>query len=558
MIKSPLIKKSLTTVSILLLSFTVESATYDLLEEQKTDQLLLPGTQSGSSFFDADLAQQQAISDQKSDYLKTLELIKKQKLKEAENKIKTLLKNNPQEPEFYNLQGLLATTNKQPASAIKSHQKAINLDPKNLKAHLAIAKISLDTDDRPQAQKYANKALVINDSSTYAYFLLADIARTQNKLQEAESLLLTAKKKNLGNAKQEIATANNLGKLYIFQKQPQKILSLAEEISNRYPDNSSAMVLLVNAQLINNQKKQAEKTLRKLVALEKQDIQSRFMLIGLLIEQPDKEKDTLKLLNEISSIAPNNVQVLSQKAIYLTKLKHYPKARAVANKVNKLAPQSGFTHLINGEIYLSEKKWDQALVAFQKNYKIKPTNKVLSVMINIMAAKGKQADAINFLNKELKKNDDNLDAHFILATLYHQQNNLIGAEKHYKSILAVAPDNALVLNNLAWIYHQQNNPKALELAQKAYKLAPNSADIADTYGVILNKLGNSKQSIDILKKASRLAPMAYDIQYHLANTYAASGNQKQAIDTLSHILKADNNFSEKKAAQDLLKKLSTN
>jgi Tfp pilus assembly protein PilF len=33
-----------------------------------------------------------------------------------------------------------------------------------------------------------------------------------------------------------------------------------------------------------------------------------------------------------------------------------------------------------------------------------------------------------------------------------QQNNLIEAEKHYKRILTVMPDNALVLNNLAWAF----------------------------------------------------------------------------------------------------------
>ena len=194
--------------------------------------------------------------------------IENKRLKEAENKINSLLKSNPKEPKFYNLQGLLAVTNKQPELAIKSHQKAIDLDQKNLKAHLSIANISLDTGNITQAKKHANKAIAINDSSTYAYFLLADIARIQNKLQEAENLLLTAQKKNQGNAKQEIAIANNLGKLYAVQKQPRKILSLAEEIINRYPENSSAMLLLANAQLINNQKKQAEQTLNKLVNIK--------------------------------------------------------------------------------------------------------------------------------------------------------------------------------------------------------------------------------------------------------------------------------------------------
>jgi putative PEP-CTERM system TPR-repeat lipoprotein len=558
MIKSPLIKKSLTTVSILLLSFTVESATYDLLEEQKTDQLLLPDTQSGSSFFDVDLTQQQAINDQKKNYLEILELIKNKKLKEAEIKINALLKNNPKEPEFYNLQGLLAATNKQQELAIKSYQKAINLDPKNLKAHLAIAKVSLDTGDIKRAKEYAYKALSINNKTPYAFYILADIALKQNQPLAAEKALLTAKSRNQGNAKLEVAIANNLGKFYITQKQTHKILPLAKDIVTRYPKESSALSLLANAQLINHQKKEAEKTLKKLIIQDKQDIPGRLLLISLLTDQPKKEKEALKLLDEISSIAPDNLQVLSQKAAYLIKLKHYQAARNVATKIDKLNPKLGFIYLVDGEIYLHEKKLDSALSAFQHAYKIKPTEKILNVITDIMVSKGKQSEAINFLNKELKKNHQNLAGHFKLATLYQQQNNLIEAEKHYKVVLSVMPDNAIVLNNLAWIYHQQNNPKALKLAEQAYKLAPNSAAIADTYGVILTKLGNLQQGIDVLEKASKLAPMAYDIQYHLAEAYAANGNKKQAIDILNQVLKTEQIFSEKNAAIALLKKLEDN
>jgi len=558
MIKSPLIKKSLTTVSILLLSFTVESATYDLLEEQKTDQLLLPDTQPGSSFFDVDLTQQQAIKNQKKDYIEALELIKNKKLKEAENKINALLKSNPREPEFYNLQGLLALTNKQPELAIKNYQDAIDLDQKNLNANLALAKLSLNAGDLQRAEEYSYKALSINNKLSYAFFILADISFKQNNPLEAEKRLLTAHMRNQGNIEQEITIANNLSKLYILQKQPKKILPLAEDIINRYPKNSAAMSLLANAQLINSQKIQAEKTLSKLVNLEKQDTQHRLLLARLLAGQTGKEKEVLKLLEEASSISPNNEQILFQKATYLIKTKNYQEAIKTATKLKKVTPQTGAGEIIEGEVYLNKKELDNALSAFQQAYKIKPNAKLLSVIVDILTAKGQQSDAITLLNEELKKNNENLSAHFKLATLYQQQNNLTEAEKHYKNILAVMPDNALVINNLAWIYHQQNNPDALELAQKAYKLAPNSAAIADTYGVILSKLGNLEQGIDVFEKASKLAPMAYDIQYHLAEAYTTNGNQKQAIDILNHILKTDQSFSERNASIALLKKLKGN
>jgi uncharacterized protein YoaH (UPF0181 family) len=46
--------------------------------------------------------------------------------------------------------------------------------------------------------------------------------------------------------------------------------------------------------------------------------------------------------------------------------------------------------------------------------RIKPTEKILIVITDIMVSKGKQSEAINFLNKELKKNHQNL------AQVFHE------------------------------------------------------------------------------------------------------------------------------------------
>ena len=121
--------------------------------------------------------------------------------------------------------------------------------------------------------------------------------------------------------------------------------------------------------------------------------------------------------------------------------------------------------------------------------------------------------------------------------------------------LTEQPDNVLALNNLAFLYSQQNDPRALELAKKAYEKAPESAAILDTYGYILIKQGQPKEGLPILEKAASLAPKANDIQFHLAEAYVANDNTQKAIEILEPIVKAEQNFSEKKAAVSLLDKL---
>ena len=71
------------------------------------------------------------------------------------------------------------------------------------------------------------------------------------------------------------------------------------------------------------------------------------------------------------------------------------------------------------------------------------------------------------------------------------------------------------LNNLAWLYYERKDPRALEIAKKAYELAPNSAPIADTYGWILVEKGEIAKGIEILSKAVQLAPDNKEIADHL-------------------------------------------
>ena len=554
-------KRVAITISLLISSNLVIGATYDLENKQQND-LTDPGLMSfeknelhnsfqGAKSFD----QQQVIADKKQAYLDTLNLFKQNKFEDAQIKINDLINKYPKEAEFYNLQGLLETVRKNDDLAIKSYQRSIELNQNNLKAHLGLAMLFVRTGKLQKATVHADKALSIKENSIAAYFLLAEIAYKENRQEDVESLLLTAQKKVQGNVDQEIAVAKNLVKLYAAKKQLEKSLVLAQQIIKRYPENSLALAFLANAQIVNNDREEAIQTLEKLIQLEKKDIPHRLVLAKLLLNQAKNEKQILRLLDEITAISPDNPQVLAQKTVFLIKLNQLPEALNVVDKIRLLVPDTALSDFLEGEIYLADKKLDQALSVFQKAYKIKPNTKTLNVIINILIAQYNQPEAIRFLEKVLKNSPDNLVAHFKLASIYEMQKNTRGAAKHYQAVLAEQPDNALVLNNLAWLYYQENNPKALALAEKAYKQAPKSAPVADTYGVILVKQGDLAQGIEILEQASKQAPSAYDIQYHLADAYSIKGDNKQAIEILTSIVKSKQDFTEKNAAIRLLKKL---
>jgi tetratricopeptide (TPR) repeat protein len=230
----------------------------------------------------------------------------------------------------------------------------------------------------------------------------------------------------------------------------------------------------------------------------------------------------------------------------------------LANKCETSLPKSALGKLIKGEVYLNEQKWDKALENYQQAYEMEPFDRTLFIIVDLLIAQKNQSEAITYLNKALEKSPRNNLFHFKLATIYQSLNDNSQAENHYQTILNEQPDNVLALNNLALLYSQQNNPQAMELAKKAYTLAPSSAEVADTYGYILFKQGQLTEALSLLEKAVSLQPNKNIIQFHLAKAYVANDNNSKAIEILENITKAEQRFSEKNAALDLLNELKAN
>ena len=257
-------KHSLNAIAIgfLASSSLVMAANYDTLNQQDNfsslDSIAPQTTEQGGSGSVLESFQRAEKSNLKANYLEVLNLLKQNKLEEAQNKISALLKKYPNEPEYYNLQALFETLKKDTTAAQQSYEKAIKLDPKNILAHLGASKLALDGGQLDKAKEYANKALAINDKAINAYLLLADVAYKQKDNAEVEKVLLTAQEKVKGNITAEIEVIKSLGKFYASQKQPEKILSLGEDLVKRYPDNSVALSVLAGAQIVNDKKPAAE------------------------------------------------------------------------------------------------------------------------------------------------------------------------------------------------------------------------------------------------------------------------------------------------------------
>jgi Tfp pilus assembly protein PilF len=122
-------------------------------------------------------------------------------------------------------------------------------------------------------------------------------------------------------------------------------------------------------------------------------------------------------------------------------------------------------------------------------------------------------------------------------------------------VLKQNPQYVPALNNLATAYQQEKDPQALEYAEKAYQLAPDSPMIADTLGWILVEQGNLSRGLPLLAAAVSMAPAAAQIRYHFILGLVKAGDKEKARKELEQLLATNKQFSSLNEAKILLKQL---
>ena len=112
-----------------------------------------------------------------------------------------------------------------------------------------------------------------------------------------------------------------------------------------------------------------------------------------------------------------------------------------------------------------------------------------------------------------------------------------------------------MLNNLAWVSGEMKDPKALEYAERADKLAPNTPSILDTYGVLLLEKGDTARGLAMLQKAVAAAPDEANIRFNLARALIKDGQKEAAKNELKTLAKLGDKFAGQAEVAKLMQTL---
>ena len=404
-----------------------------------------------------------------------------------------------------------------PQAAVARFESMLNKDPKNLQIALALA------DLRSRLGASPDEVAAILDKTIAA-----------NPQQTSPRIALIALRLRDGDTRRALAAAQQA--LAVIPAQPE-MLDAAARAHEAAGETNQAISLL--------QKIAAQQTSSPYPWLRIAHLQAR-----------TKDYPSARIsLRRALDIAPKSLD--AQRALISVELAagNDNDALEAARKLQADEGTAAAGYGLEADIYASKKQWPQMVAAARNGLKVAPRNDLALRVHAGLLAQNQTAEASRFAAEWIKAHADDLAMPLRLGDVAAARGDFASARRHYQQALSIEPTNPVLLNNLAWAAGKLGEPNALELAEKAHQLAPQSPVIKDTLGVLLVERGKVARGLELLQAAIRLAPQDPAIRLNLAKALIAAGKKQEAKRELDTLASLGDRFRGQSEVAQILKKL---
>lgn len=468
---------------------------------------------------------------------------------EANKTAADYVKKHPKDSAAHLLYGTALVSSGQQDKARVQYNEANKLDPKNVAVLLSLG--SLDSLERHYADATSRYDAVLKIDPNNA---VAMTARGQlAALQGDKAGAIKGFKQAIAAAPKSPTAYAALVVVYSESGQFDDAVSTANQLLALEPKNPAALNALGAVQLNAGHAKEALKPLQQATDLAPQESLYRTNLARAQLLDKNT-KAAADNLDKVIKADPAQLTAVTLRSFMKLQDHDLPGALALAKTLQAQPATKAAGFGLEGDLYMVDKAWDKAATAYQQGLKIAYERPLVIKNFEALDQGGAKAPERG-LQAWLAKHPDDAATRVLLAQYYmdHTQNAL--AASQYERVLKAYPADVGALNNLAYLYTEQHNPKALALAEQAYKLAPQSPGVADTYAWALIADNQVKTALPLLVKAAKAAPKVPAIQYHLAVAQARTGDKAGARSTLETLQKSAVDFQDKQAAEKLYREV---
>src|SRR5262245_7047173 len=353
-----------------------------------------------------------------------------------------------------------------------------------------------------------------------------------------------------------------LADLKVSKGVPAPAVDLLVPLIKERPQIAQAHYLLATAYLAQQKQDDALTVYRQMTELFPKDPQPPF-LVGSILLARGQQADARKAFEKSVEISPDYLPPVEKLGDLDIAEQQYATALARVEKQIEKNPKLAQAWALKGKIYLAQRDFTHAetdlLKAVDLDPKLEPAYQLLA---QLYVASNRQQEAIAKLSAFVDKNktSQTVPAMMQLAMIQEQLKNFAAARDTYETLLTVAPNSALALNNLAALYSERLGQfdKAYDLATKAREAVPNEPHIADTLGWILFRRGEYGNALRLLQESANKLPDQPEVQLHLGMARYMMGEEGPARVALKKSADASADFPGKDEARQRLAVLAIN
>ena len=458
------------------------------------------------------------------------------------------------------------------SAAEAAYKKALDVEPENEEALTGLALVYGEMGNNEQASQMLRRAVQKNPNLR----TLTALASAYEQMRDYKMAAATygqALDLNRENTDLKRAYAQAL----FVAEDIDKALAVFEEIITEEPND-----LLANLRLsqIHRQKRNFDKArsyARKARDLDPNNIEIRFNEVGLY-EAEGKTAEAISLLKELteSTLRTLSMQERGNGLILLERLgllyrSNEQTQEAVAAfqrmvQVDSNAAPNAAAQII--DTYRAGKDFASAEREMQAALAKHPDDRILkSVAATLLSDLGRHAEAEKMLKtlfdgrndrgvhialaqaydkakdykaaaraldeaeKLSESNEDKEPVLFLRGALLEKQKRYDEAEKEFRRVLDVSPNNASALNYLGYMLADRNIrvQEALALIQKAVDQEPANGAFLDSLGWVYYRLNKLDEAADYLRRSLQRGTKDPTVHDHLGDVYLGQGNLKDAI-----------------------------
>lgn len=331
---------------------------------------------------------------------------------------------------------------------------------------------------------------------------------------------------------------------------PEGAVVRAEKAALALPEHAGIQMAWSQALKVAGRPSQALGPLRRAAALEPQSSAIRLALVQALVASYDLA-EARREVDRARGLEPESAPLEKADIVLLIRERETAKALALLERRRSRMPGDGETARLLAEVHSAAGNHAAAIAALRA-VPVRNRSSTVAVALSHALRKGGEKLAAEQFEREWLQAHPR-DAEFLghLAQQAEQRGDKTQAIARYRQVLALVPDAALVMNNLAYLLIETQAQEALALAERAVSLAPGSAPLLDTLAQARWASGDRARAIEARTEAVRLDPRAISLRLGLARMHLESGDKERAREQLRHVIAIPGDRASEQALADL-------